>query len=115
MLEVDEPIHFTSANRKKSRRRDVMLAAMGYEVYHVPSWWCAVDPYRVIAEFVTAAGLSPEACASFVGHELRTISDYICDHCGEPMVRWDDDWIREVYRGSGSPSLVHKQCVEDAR
>jgi hypothetical protein len=114
-LEIDEPMHQEPEVKKKDARRDAMLTAMGYEVYRVSSWWCAVDPYRSLAEFFTAAGLLSGTAKDFVGSSLTTISDYVCSYCGHPMVRWDDDWILSIPALSGGDMLIHKRCYEKAR
>jgi len=110
-LEIDGSVHLTE-NRQKAKARDLKLTSLGYEVYHVAGWWCQVDAYRVICEFVSNAGIFPRALEGLIGSELRTIGDYICDKCEKPMIRGDDDWIQELNEGR---SLVHRACanVED--
>ena len=110
-LEIDEGVHSTAPTRTKDLRRDTMLTALGYEVFRIAAWWCEVDPYRAIAKFLTAAGLTPDGERNFIGAELGTIADYRCGKCGEPMIRWDDDWIQRIRTEDGELMLVHKQCL----
>jgi hypothetical protein len=110
-LEIDEGVHTTAPTRTKDLRRDTMLTALGYEVFRVAAWWCEVDPYRAIAKFLAAACLTPDGERNFIGSELSTIADYRCGKCGEPMIRWDDDWIQRIQTGDGEFSVVHKQCL----
>lgn len=110
-LEIDGEVHLTEKERIKTKKRDNMLAAMGYEIYHVAGWWCRIDPYRVICEFLSASDLLPNAHNYLIGATLRNIDDYYCSLCGGPMVRWDDDWIRELSMNEKNIT-VHKQCYE---
>lgn len=112
-LEIDESVHRDEKTRIKDAARDIFLASLGYEVFRVAAWWCEIDPYRVMATFLSASGLVPDADKNFIGRELKTISQYICAKCGEPMVRWDEDWIQRVYDWSKQPVLVHKKCAND--
>jgi hypothetical protein len=110
-LEIDGEVHLTEEAKIKTKKRDNMLSVMGYEVYHVAGWWCRIDPYRVICEFLSASGLLPYAHKYLLGANLNNIDDYYCSLCGGPMVRWDDDWIRELSM-NGKNITVHKQCYE---
>src|SRR5215211_6944538 len=96
VLEVDGEGHLKPEQRERDKKRDVMLAAMGYEVYRAAGWWCRVDPYRVICEFLSASRLFPNAHHFLVGSHFRTISEYVCDWCSAPLSRWDDNWIQEA-------------------
>jgi hypothetical protein len=97
--------------RKRDIKRDVMLAAKGYEIYHVAGWWCRIDPYRVICEFLNASGIFPNAQKYILGNHFESTSDYVCELCHEPMVRWDVDWIQraELYE---QEFIVHRSCAE---
>ncbi len=106
-LEIDGPGHLRE-DRQKAKARDLKLTSLGYEVYHVAGWWCQVDAYRVICEFVSKAGIFPRALEGLIGSELRRIEDYICDKCGKPMIRRDDNWIQELNEGR---SLAHRVCA----
>lgn len=110
-LEIDGEVHLDEQVRKRDIKRDAMLAAKGYEIYHVAGWWCRVDPYRVICEFLNASGLFPNAQKYILGHHFKSTSDYVCELCHEPMVRWDIDWIMqtELYERE---YLVHRSCAE---
>lgn len=110
-LEIDGEVHLTEKEKIKTKKRDNMLAAMGYEIYHVAGWWCRIDPYRVISEFLSASGLLPNAHNYLLGANLDSIYDYYCSLCGGPMVRWDDDWILDlnIYEAD---LAVHKRCYE---
>jgi hypothetical protein len=110
-LEIDGEIHLDEQVRKRDMRRDAMLAAKGYEIYHVAGWWCRIDPYRVVCEFLNASGILPNAQKCILGCHFDSISDYVCELCHEPMVRWDIDWIMktELYE---QELLVHRSCAE---
>jgi hypothetical protein len=110
VLEVDGEVHLKPENQERAKKRDVMLAARGYEVYHAAGWWCRVDPYRVVCEFLSASGMFPNAHNYLVGSHFRTISDYVCDWCGAPLSRWDDNWIQEV-EYQDHTLIVHRCCA----
>jgi hypothetical protein len=38
---------------------------------------------------------------------FQTIDRYYCARCRQPMVRFDDDWIKEV-----NDELIHRCCEE---
>src|SRR5215208_3282003 len=86
--------------------RDVMLAARGYEIYRVAGWWCRIDPFRVICEFLSASKLLPDAHKRLATSRFRTIDDYMCDYCGHPLYRREEDWIRE-FEHEGQNLVVH--------
>lgn len=111
-LEIDGENHLNDENKKKDEKRDVMLAAMGYEIYHVAGWWCRIDPYRVICDFLSSCGIFPDAEKYIIGQKLKSISDYVCELCGRPMVRWDVDWIHEVEK-EGKYILAHRDCAQE--
>jgi hypothetical protein len=110
-LEVDGEVHLEPEKRANDRRRDVMLAYLGYEIYRVAGWWCRIDPFRVICEFLSASNLLPNAHKRLVTSRFRTIDDYICDHCGNPLYRREEDWIQEVEH-EGRNFVVHWCCAE---
>lgn len=111
-LEIDGEGHLGSQNRERDKKRDVMLASRGYEVYRAAGWWCRIDPYRVICEFLSACNLLPNAQDYLVASHLRTIKDYRCDFCGNPLSRWDEDWIQEVeYQVQNL--VLHRRCLEE--
>jgi Protein of unknown function (DUF559) len=120
VLEIDGEVHLDPEQQKRDKQRDVVLAAMGYEVYHAAGWWCRIDPYRVVCEFLSASGLFPNAHNYLIGSHFRTIAEYVCDWCNEPLCRWDDTWIQEVWIGDAdyqyrdSPFVVHRCCAERA-
>jgi hypothetical protein len=111
VLEVDGEVHLKPEKQERDKKRDVMLAAMGYEVYHAAGWWCRVDPYRVICEFLSASGLFPKAHEYLVGAHFRTIAEYVCDWCSAPLSRWDNHWIQEM-EYQGRILVVHGCCAE---
>jgi hypothetical protein len=113
VLEVDGEVHLEPEQRARDRRRDVMLAAMGYEIYRVAGWWCRVDPFRVICEFLSASNLLPDANQRPVTSRFQTINEYICDYCGNPLYRRDEEWIQEVEH-EGRNIVVHGGCAEMA-
>lgn len=108
-LEIDGEIHLEPERSEKDRRRDVMLAAMGYEVYHVAGWWCRIDPYLVIAEFLRASGICNVAPDYVIGAK-NSIDEYVCDVCHEPMVRWDHSDIQRAEIG-GEVLTGHRFCI----
>jgi len=113
-LEVDGEIHLDKEHVERDARRDVMLSSMGYEMHHVAGWWCRIDPYRVIAEFLAASGICSSAKEHIQGSELNSIHDYYCGLCKQPMVRWDTNWIQEI-RVDGKTLVAHKYCAEEFR
>lgn len=110
-LEIDGEIHLDEQVSQRDHMRDVMLAAKGYEMYHVAGWWCRIDPYRVICEFLNASGIFPNAQKYILGHYFDSISDYVCELCHEPMVRWDEDWIEQIELYE-EELTVHRSCAE---
>lgn len=110
-LEIDGEVHLDEQSQKRSIKRDAMLAAKGYEIYHVAGWWCRIDPYRVICEFLNASGMFPNAQKYILGHEYKFIHDYVCQICHEPMVRWDIDWIEKI-EFYEQEVMAHRQCAE---
>jgi hypothetical protein len=110
-LEVDGEVHLEPEQRAKDKKRDVMLAARGYEIYHVAGWWCRIDPYRVVCEFLSASNLLPDAQKRLATSRFQSIDDYICDYCGNPLSRWDEEGIQEVEH-EGQDLVVHWCCAE---
>lgn len=113
-LEIAGEHHFLNEGKSKTLGKEKYLKELGYEMYYVASWWCRVDPYRVICEFLQAAGLVPDATSYLIGSELKTIDDYRCGICHAPMVRWHWDWIQECQVG-GSTVFAHKSCATHQR
>ena len=109
-LEIDGEHHLLNGVQSKTLGKENYLKSLGYEMYHVASWWCRVDPYRVICEFLKRAGIFPNATDYLIGSELNSIDEYICGICCGPMVRWDWDWIQKCQIGN-STVLAHKSCV----
>jgi len=101
---------FLSRNQPRTSVNNEFLNQLGYEIYQVASWWCRVDPYRVICEFLKASGIFPDATKYLIGAELNTIDEYVCGICHAPMVRWGWDWIQR-YQIGNSTVLAHKDCV----
>lgn len=108
-LEIDGEIHLEPERVEKDRRRDAMLAAMGYEIFHVAGWWCRIDPYLVIAEFLRASGICAVA-PDFVSGSKNSIKDYVCDVCHELMVRWDHSDIEQA-EIDGRLLTGHQFCI----
>jgi hypothetical protein len=111
-LEVDGEGHLDPDRQERDRRRDVMLAAMGYEMFHVAGWWCRIDPFRAVCEFLASAEILPDATTDLTGASITNIDEYRCFLCGQPMVRWEDDWIEEVQTSDGN-CLVHRTCCAE--
>ncbi|PPS43178.1 hypothetical protein [Chroococcidiopsis sp. TS-821] len=101
---------FLSRSQPTITVNNEFLNQLGYEIYQVASWWCRVDPYRVICEFLKASGIFPDATKYLIGAELNTIDEYACGICHAPMVRWGWDWIQR-YQIGNSTVLAHKDCV----
>lgn len=111
-LEIVGEHQFLNRGQSKNLGKDKYLKELGYEMYQVASWWCRVDPYRVICEFLNISGIFPNATKYLIGSELNSIDEYVCGICAAPMVRWDWDWIQECIVGN-STVLAHKNCVND--
>lgn len=109
-LEIAGEHQFLSGGHSKTLGKNEYLKQLGYEMYQVASWWCRVDPYRVICEFLNISGIFPDATKYLIGSELNSIDDYVCGICSAPMVRWNWDWIQEYNLGD-STVLAHKSCV----
>jgi hypothetical protein len=45
------------------------------------------------------------------GGEIASVDDYICDECGEPLIRFEDNSIMELYV-DGDARFLHKSCVD---
>ena len=112
-LEIDGEHHFQSEeNILRDRERDLRLAAMGYEMYHVAGWWCRIDPIRVIHEFLQSAGIFPDAVSKLKGSHLQSIDEYKCGICHQPIVRHNDHWFHQIkYRDS--IVIAHESCAEN--
>lgn len=109
-LEVAGEHHFLNGGQSKTLGNEKYLEQLGYEMYHVASWWCRVDPYRVISELLREAGIFPEALDYLVGAELDHINKYVCGICCQPMVRLGWDWIQKCQIGDRT-MYAHKHCV----
>ena len=109
-LEVAGEQHFLSGGQSKTLGQGKYLEELGYEMYHVASWWCRVDPYRVICEFLHESGIFPEAKNYLIGSEIESIDKYVCGICHAPMVRLGWDWIQKCQVGSETV-YAHKYCV----
>jgi hypothetical protein len=114
-VEVDGEYHLSEEARRRDAERDAALASLGYEVWRVPGWWCRVDGWRVIEEVLVEAGLFDAGRTVFSRIPARTIDEYVCALCGEPMVRFDCDWIQRVEeRRHGRDGYAHMECQEAA-
>jgi hypothetical protein len=111
-LEIDGEHHLDPANANRDRRRDEVLEAAGYEVFRVAGWWCRIDPFKVVLEFMRAAGLVPGGVTLRGEPFLATIDDYACGICGLPMIRFDEDWIAEV-SFHDDDMAVHAECTRN--
>lgn len=109
-LEIDGEAHL-GKSKSAQTERDILLAGAGYEVYRAAGWWCRVDPFKVICEFLSASGLAVEAKDSFPGYWFKAMNDYRCGLCGEPMVRFDSDWIQEIRGSDGRLRVGHRSCI----
>ena len=101
----------SESSRKQDEIRDEKLARQGFEVYRVADWWCQIDPWRVITEVLTVAGIIPEAGRILNGLNWESTDQYICAECGEPMVRADFDWIVNIAE-CNKEVLTHRACSE---
>lgn len=113
-LEIAGEHQVLNGGKSKTLGKNQYLKELGYEMYQVASWWCRVDPYRVICEFLNISGIFPDATKYLIGSELNSIDEYICGICHAPMVRWDWDWIQEC-QVDNSTVLAHKNCVNDKK
>ncbi len=102
--------HFLNGGQSNTFGQEKYLEELGYEMYHVASWWCRVDPYRVICEFLRASGIFPEAVNYLIGSELDSIDQYVCGICHAPMVRLGCDWIQKCQIGNETV-FAHKYCA----
>lgn len=109
-LEVAGEQHFLNGGQSKTLGNEKYLEELGYETYQVASWWCRVDPYRVLSEFLTESGIFPQSGNYLVGAELDSIDKYVCGICHAPMVRLGWDWIQKCQLGSQT-IFAHKHCV----
>jgi len=109
-LEVAGEQHFLNGGHSKTLGNEKYLEKLGFEMYHVASWWCRVDPYRVICEFLKESEIFPEAQNYLIGAELDTIDKYVCGICHRPMVRLGWDWIQQCQIGDRAV-YAHKHCV----
>ena len=113
-IEVDGAHHLDAGRKEKDRARDVKLNELGYQVIHVNEVWCKVDPFRVVAEIIREIGLCQDFADAMVGGNLSSPDDYICALCGNPMARFEDNSIREVFSGR-DVYLVHSSCLDRMR
>ncbi len=111
VVEVDGSHHLEPERIEEDRKRDLKFNALGYEVIRVNEAWCRVDPFRVVAEILCVTGLCTDFSGSMIGGYLPSLDDYVCAVCGDPMVRFEDDSIREVFSGQ-SAFLAHRSCYE---
>lgn len=109
-LEIDGEHHIFNKLHSKTLGRDNYLKELGYEIYRAASWWCRVDPYRVICEFLHISGIFPNAIHYLIGSNLKSVDEYKCGICHAPMVRCSWDWIQQYHTGH-STVLAHKSCV----
>ncbi len=109
-FEIDGEIH-EFESWQKAEDRDEDLAALGYEVFHINGSWCRVDSYRAICEFLVESEIEKNAVNMIVGSELKRMDEYVCAECEKPMVRWEDNWIRETLDWK-KRVLVHRHCLE---
>lgn len=111
VIEVDGAHHLEPIRKGEDHERDLKFNALGYEVIRVNEAWCKVDPFRVVAEILRETGLCVDFIDAMVGGHLSSLDDYICAACGESMIRFEDDSIKEVYSGNDT-QLVHKSCFD---
>lgn len=112
-LEIDNEFDLKEENLAKSKLRDEKLARQGIEVYHAAGWWCMVDSWRVISEFLAIANVYPRGWEYFHEDDLISIKDYICQSCEKLMTRWDDYWIQEVTNNYDNKLIVHGACADN--
>lgn len=102
-------VYFDRESDQPDDRRDGVLAAMGYEVFHLAGWWARIEPQRVIREFLRAAGLPLVDTRTF-RVPGATINDYRCAFCRRPVVRSESGygiaWHRE--------QPLHEECFNEA-
>lgn len=105
VLEIDSEARWASANKEFEADRARELTALGYEVYRAAAWWARIDPYRLIAEFLVAANILPEALSYLKFGLAAGLNEYYCNVCGEPLVRWEPDWVTEGQAGRATHSM----------
>lgn len=99
--------------------RTEKLERQGIELYRVSGAWCRVDPWRAMSEFLYEAGVYPTARDGFGCPELKKIGDYVCSHCGQPMIRFDSHWVEKCwgryvdddFLPFNPPLHLHPQCA----
>jgi len=121
-VEIDGEYHLTEEARAKDETRDVYLNSLGYEVYRLAGWWCRIDPWRAIGEFMSLA-LNLKGIRTQLGFVPLDIQQYCCYHCRLPMVRWDTDDISWMllsnYERESLPEseeqlvFMHRKCLDD--
>lgn len=111
VIEIDGAVHLDAAKKENDKRRDIKLNGLGYQVVRVNEAWCRVDPFRVVAEILREIGLYSDFADGMVGGNLSSIDDYVCAFCGQPMVRHEDNSIKEVFSGR-DVCLVHNSCFD---
>jgi hypothetical protein len=108
-IEIDGEHHLD--RKERDAARDEHLASLGYEIWRVENCWCRVDGWKVISEVLSKAGIIPNNYRHKYRlpgeNRLQTIDSYYCARCRQPMVRFDDDWIKEV-----NDELIHRCCEE---
>lgn len=115
-LEIDGEEHLRPKEIKKMIRRDAELNSMGYEMYHVAGWWCRVDPFRAIAEFLSCAGIDSSVLENLRINNKQNVSDYLCDYCGQKMARHEPEDIFECnsrYDTKCYHNACHQYMLED--
>lgn len=101
--------------------RTEKLARQGIEMYRVSGAWCLIDSWRAMSELMYEADIFPKA-RNFYGYpELKDIRDYVCSHCQQPMIRFDEYWVEKCYgkwvdgefEEFYPVRFVHPKCAEE--
>lgn len=111
-LEISNEKHQEAWLRRRDEEHAQQLLESGVEVVRVAAWWLRVDPFRVIVEFWRKIGLISSRHELRGEERLRSIADYVCDACAEPLCRWDENDIEEVRR-EYEHFVVHQDCALD--
>jgi hypothetical protein len=118
-VEIVSSLDRTPAKNEQRLIRAEKLAQQGIESYAVSGTRCRIDAWRAMSELMYEADVFPNARYKFGYPEFKTISDYVCAHCEQPMIRFDDNWIEKCsgtyidgdYESFVPARYMHPKCI----